>query len=334
MEKIDLEKMSKEQLINLLSSLINQQKPIAAPRKRSNPWIAKSSRSFGSVKPPVPAPTPAPRTKKPVPGQSGPVAAQRGPVPAPRTQIQQTDTALKDHTLSFKIGLKNNKDPSIQLNDTRLAIETKLNSQLDEMKGLKYVESIKVSFEKQTGTSTVSKQAYFNSTAQKIINPIETSDSVQLSKQQILNKIAQWISEGSGWTISSVDGHFLNITDYKPLTGSSYIQLPEQLKNRKGLINLQNKDNECFRWCHIRHLNPQEKNSQRIKQSDRLYISKLDYSEISFPVTIKQVIKIEQKNNIRINVFGYENNQLFPIHISKENFEDHIELLLITGETN
>ena len=329
MEKIDLEKMSKEQLINLLSSLINQQKPIAAPRKRSNPWIAKSSRSFGSVKPPVPAPTPAPRTKKPVPGQSGPVAAQRGPVPAPRTQIQQTDTALKGHTLSFKIGLKNNKDPSIQLNDTRLAIETKLNSQLDEMKGLKYVESIKVSFEKQFGISPVSKQAYFNSTAQQIINPIEISNALQLSKQQILNKIAQWISEGSGWTISSVDGHFLNITDYKPLTGSSYIQLPEQLKNRKGLINLQNKDNECFRWCHIRHLNPQEKDPQRIKQSDRLYISKLDYSEILFPVTIKQVNKIEQKNNIRINVFGYENNQLF----SKENFEDHMELLLITGET-
>ena len=253
MEKIDLEKLSKDQLIELLM-------------KAQKPTIA--------------APTPAPRTKKPVPG----------PVAAPRTKIQQTVTALKGHTVSYQIEIKNNKDPSIQLHDTRSAIKTKLNSQLDEMKGLKYIESIKVSFEKQTGTSSVSKQAYFNSTAQKIINPIETYDSLQLSKQQILNKVAQWISEGSGWTISSVDGHFLNITNYKPLTGlattqppepienennktingSSYIQLPLQLKNRKGLINLQNKDNECFRWCHIRHLNPQEKDPQRIKQSDRL----------------------------------------------------------------
>ena len=307
MEKIDLEKLSKDQLIELL---MKAQKP--APTLKRKP----------------PIPTPRKSVKQIVQDYE-----DKKPIPAPRTQIQQTDTALKGHTLSFEIEIKNNKDPSIQLHDTRLAIKTKLNSQLDEMKGLKYVETLKVTFEKQTGKSTISKQAYFNSTAQKIINPIETSDSVQLSKQQILNKIAQWISEGSGWTILSVDGHFLNITNYKPLTGSSYIQLPEQLKNRKGLINLQNKDNECFRWCHIRHLNPQEKNSQRIKQSDRLYISKLDYSEISFPVTIKQVIKIEQKNNIRINVFGYENNQLFPIHISKENFEDHMELLLITGET-
>ena len=324
MEKIDLEKMSKEQLINLLSSMINQQKPaIAAPTLKRKPPIPTPRKSVKQIiqvhedKKPIPVP----RTKN------------QFQCPAPRTKIQQTVTALKGHTVSYQIEIKNNKDPSIQLNDTRLAIETKLNSQLDEMKGLKYVESIKVSFEKQTGISPVSKQAYFNSTAQQIINPIEISNALQLSKQQILNKIAQWISEGSGWTISSVDGHFLNITDYKPLTGSSYIQLPEQLKNRKGLINLQNKDNECFRWCHIRHLNPQEKDPQRIKQSDRLHISKLDYSEILFPVTIKQVNKIEQKNNIRINVFGYENNQLFPIYISKENFEDHMELLLITGET-
>ena len=51
-----------------------------------------------------------------------------------------------------------------------------------------------------------------------------------------------------------------------PLKGSSYIKLPPELINpAKGLINLQNNDNECFRWCHIRHLNPQQKNPQRLK---------------------------------------------------------------------
>ena len=34
---------------------------------------------------------------------------------------------------------------------------------------------------------------------------------------------------------------------------------------KKGLINLKNDDNECYRWCHIRHLNPQTKNPQRMK---------------------------------------------------------------------
>ena len=120
------------------------------------------------------------------------------------------------------------------------------------------------------------------------------------------------------------------------MKGSSYIELPTELKNpAKGLINLKNKDNECFRWCHIRYLNPQGKDPQRIKKSDKHYIKNLDYQGIKFPITIKQINKIEKKNSIRINVFGYEQKQPYPIYISNEKYEDHMELLLITkDETN
>ena len=119
------------------------------------------------------------------------------------------------------------------------------------------------------------------------------------------------------------------------MNGSSYIQLPTELRNSaKGLINLKNEDNECFRWCHIRYLNPQGKDPQRIKKDDRQYIKNLDYQGIKFPVTIKQINKIEKQNNIRINVFGYENKQPYPIYISKEKFKDDMNLLLITNDKN
>ena len=350
MNKSSLEKLSKTQLIEMLLKqekkkpeiiVVDDTKPVPAPRTyKPRPPIPTPRKSVKQMvqdyednKPvpaprtikPVKAPVPTPRTKK--------LMDKPVPIPAPRTKIEQTDKALKGYTKSYEISIKNNKDPSIQMQNTRLAIKIVINSQLNEMKGLKYVETLKVTFKKQSDNKKVYKTAYFNSSAQTIINQIEIADSLQLSKQQILNKVAQWISEGSGWTIKSVDSHYLNIVKYKPMNGSSYIQLPELLNNKKGLINLKNKDNECFRWCHIRHLNPQEKDPQRIKKSDRDYISKLDYSEIEFPVTIKQVNKIEKKNNIRINVFGYEEKQLFPIYISKESFEDHMELLLITGES-
>lgn len=44
----------------------------------------------------------------------------------------------------------------------------------------------------------------------------------------------------------------------------------ELKKEVQGLINLKNEDNECFRWCHIRHLNPQDKNPQRIKNLTKI----------------------------------------------------------------
>ena len=105
------------------------------------------------------------------------------------------------------------------------------------------------------------------------------------------------------------------------MKGSSYIKLAQELRNsKKGLINMKNEDNECFRWWHIRRLNPQDKNPQRIKKSDKEYINKLDYSGIEFPVTTKQYNKIEKQNEININVFGYENKKNhIPSMFQKKN---------------
>ena len=332
MNKKDLKKLSKSQLINLLLKqsvmkpkiiVVDDTKPVPAPRTYKPVPIPRTKK-------PMDKPVPAPRTYKPVPAPR-----TYKPVPTPRTKIEQTDKALKGYTKSYTISIKNNKDPLAQMQNTRKAIEFHIKKQLDEMKGFKYVETLKVTFSKMSGGEIVIKTAYFNSIAQTIINHIEINEALQMSKQNILNQINQWISEGSGWTIQSVDNHYLNIVKYKPMNGSSYIQLPSELRNsKKGLINIKNEDNECFRWCHIRHLNPQEKYPQRIKKSDKEYVNKLDYSGIEFPVTIKQFNKIEKQNRININVFSYEEKQPYPIYVSKEKYEDHMELLLVTKDEN
>ena len=257
------------------------------------------------------------------------------PVPLPRTIIEETDKALKGYTSSYKISIKHSIDPLLQLQNTRKAVENHIIKALSAMKGLKFVETLKVTFTKPSDGGMIYNSAYFNSKAQTIINDLSIYESLQLTKQQILNFVAQWISEGSGWTIKSVDNHYINLVKYEPLKGSSYIQLPSELRNSaKGLINLKNNDNQCFRWCHIRHSNPQDKYPQRIKKIDKEYINKLNYIGIEFPVTIKQYNKIEKQNEININVFGYEEKQPYPIYISKEKYKDHMELLLITKDEN
>ena len=42
-------------------------------------------------------------------------------------------------------------------------------------------------------------------------------------------------------------------------------------------------------------------------------INDLDYEEIKFPVSKKNYCKIERQNDICINVFCYENNQIYPV---------------------
>ena len=41
----------------------------------------------------------------------------------------------------------------------------------------------------------------------------------------------------------------------------------------------------------------------------------------------KDFSKIEVKNNICINVFGYENELVFPIYVSDQKFKDSVDLL-------
>ena len=340
MNKGDLKNLTKTQLINLI--LKQNAKPIPKPRTtKPIPLPRKSVKQMvqdyeeNIILPPLEfrddyKPVPLPRTKKPVP-----LPRTKKPVPLPRTKIEEVAKALKGYTKSFEFDIKNNKDPLAQLQNTRKAIENHIISLIGSMKGLKFVETLKVTLKKTVNDKTVYKTTYFNSKPQIIINNTEIPESLQLSKQKILNMIAQWISEGSGWTIESVDNHYLNIVQYQPIKGSSYIELPQELKHhRKGLINMKNKDNECFRWCHIRYLNPQDKYPQRIKKSDKEFIKNLDYSEIEFPVTTKKYNKIEKQNEININVFGYENKQPYPIYISKEKYEKHLELLLITKDDN
>ena len=48
----------------------------------------------------------------------------------------------------------------------------------------------------------------------------------------------------------------------------SYIELPEKLK-RRAIINIKNKDDYCFIWSYIRYINPQKKDPNRIKLSDK-----------------------------------------------------------------
>ena len=210
--------------------------------------------------------------------------------------------ALKKYTKSFEITIINKNDPLIQLNGTMDSVAYILNKQLNEMKGMKYIETLKVTFNKtivvNNKSKIIFKTAYFNSKAKTIISKNEINENIQTSKQEILNGIEVWLSEGSGWTIESIDKQYINIVKYKPLKGSSYIKLPPELRNpAKGLINLKNNDNECFRWCHIRHLNSQEKNAQRVKKSNKEYIKKLNCTNVSFSVTQKDYRKIEIMNN-------------------------------------
>ena len=322
MEKEYLKKLCKGQLIELL---LKQKKS----KKVSNHEDLLDNEPFKDDV--VQEPT-KPRTDRPpIPQVEDHIIS----VPVPK--IKELNRALKGHAKSYGIELLDNLNPLNHFTKTRALVESHLENLLKDMKGFKFIEEVtfvKVTIDSETGKSAGTyKKAFFNSKAKTITKADDIEHELNMSRQEMLKLIDQLVSEGSGWVIDRIDSHYINVTTYTPLHGSSYIELPTELKNpKKGLINIKNKDDECFRWCHIRHLNPQEKNPQRINEVDKEMINELNYDGIEFPVSQKHYNKVEKQNSIRINVFGFENGQPFPIHISKETFEDQINLLLITED--
>ena len=322
-------------------------KPKPVPRKS----VKQMVKEYEDIIQPLDAykPIPKPRTDRPPKMQNAqrPPKPTRKPPPVPQVEehitnvsvpkIKELNKALKGHAKSYGIKLQDNLNPLNHFTKTKALVESHLENLLKDMKGFKFIETLEVTFEKVTIDSktgkrvSIYKTAFFNGKAKTITKADDIEHELNMSRQEILNLIDKWVSEGSGWVIDRIN--YINITTYTPLHGSSYIELPTELKNpKKGLINIKNKDDKCFRWCHIRHLNPQEKNPQRINKVDKEMINELNYDGIVFPVSQKHYNKVEKQNNIRINVFGYEKGQPFPIHISKETFEDQMNILLITED--
>ena len=119
------------------------------------------------------------------------------------------------------------------------------------------METLVVNFVKPMNNEENRDSIFINSSPRIVINSMDFLLTLNMSQQQIMARIGRWINQGSGYVIDSVNEHYINVVKYDPLRGNSHIPLPPELQHpRKGLINIQNEDNECFRWCHVRYINP------------------------------------------------------------------------------
>ena len=168
--------------------------------------------------------------------------------------VVKSSNAFSGYARSYKAEIVDHKDPLVQFQASKSSIEDLFKDLLDEMKGFKYQITVTVLLSKVKINGSIEySPVYFNSTTKTVINSELNLDK---SFQEILYRIDNWINEGSDWIFESIDGEYVNISAYSPSVGSTYIQLPDELKNPiKGLINIKNNHNKCFLCCHIRHLN-------------------------------------------------------------------------------
>ena len=160
----------------------------------------------------------------------------------------------------------------------------------------------------------------------------ELYDTMIATIEERIQKLESGNQGGTGWHFHSVIGLELHTVEWVPLNGSSYIELPKELKDKKAIINIKNDDNKCFIWCVLRAIYPVKNNNERVDRTLKSKLETLNTTGIEYPVSLIDIKKFDCLNsNISISVFGYnKNDNVFPLKNSKnKNRLYKINLLLI-----
>ena len=205
---------------------------------------------------------------------------------------------------------------------------------------IKELNSVKVSFGLKAEFSIIrnnkrqTMEHYFQEHQPHIFNrnnqaqiKIEFDRFVETMK----GEIEAWSARGSGWVLERIMVAYVNVARYQPLWGGTYLDLPQKLKNKKVIINVQNSDNECLKWALRAALFPPKNGKDAQRTSKYPVADGINYTGINFPTPVKQIDKLEAQNrNLSINVFGWEKDCVIVHRLSKkESNVPRINLMLI-----
>ena len=124
---------------------------------------------------------------------------------------------------------KNN--PILQLDASKLSIKNLFSDLLNELKGFKYQITVEVLLKKYKHNGEIEfRPVYFNSVTKTVTNYIFKLEN---SFQEILYMIYVWINNGYGWIIELTELQYINISTYRPLSRSSYMDLPIELRSSR-----------------------------------------------------------------------------------------------------
>lgn len=234
--------------------------------------------------------------------------------------------------ISLEATDKSKFDPITFLKLKEENIRRILKEELAKRRRIKFYLTLQVRFTKTRGDQVETAEPFFHGRCHIVLKKEDIETALRESIMKVVNSFIEYQREGSNWTLDKVLGVNIHIIQYDPIKGSSYLPLPSKLANNKAIINIQNSDQRCFMWSVIASLYPVAKDPQRVIKYVQ-YVDKLDFTDVPFPVKIGDIPKFEKKNQISINVFGFEKQEIFPLHLTKERGLRHVDLLVINKGT-
>ena len=179
-------------------------------------------------------------------------------------ELVETDSALKNFAKQFTVDGEPGFDPKSFFN----AIKQSLLKILRENRGVKakiILNCLMKRIDLKTGEETKVEAAFHSGVKTNLLGTNEKK-LLNVMFEEVLENMAQFQRRGSNWRFVEVLKLEIHLVSFVPLKGNSWIPLPETISKKKAVINMKNEDNECFKWCVTRALNPVEHHPERITQ--------------------------------------------------------------------
>ena len=172
-------------------------------------------------------------------------------------------------------------------------------------------------------------EAFFSTSNYKNLKSTNIEKLLKKGFGKILKDVEEFNLNSSYWVFKEVLRLEVHTVEYNPIKGSSYIDLPQWIKNKQAIINIKNRDDKCFIWSILRYLYPKEKDAQYLKDL-RKYEFSLNTKGLTFPLKLKDITKFEKLNPeiSGINVFSNDGMTIYPLRMAERDCKNTIDLFL------
>lgn len=252
-----------------------------------------------------------------------------------------TSPGLEGRLVRKKINFDNMSDPMLALDNAKSEVFAFLRQRLADGPVKFYIVML-VEFEKDLIDGEIATQDVIMPTGDEgtlftLLREGQLAEFYREAGAEIQLAIDNWMERGSGWRLRQVRTLYVETGRYKPIKGSSFIKTPQNIVNKKAVINVKNEDQSCFEYSILASLHyhdlPHKKNADRPASYRQWFGKELDMRGMSEPVQIAEIDKFEKNNKLSVNVWliSEKGGSVDPLRISENDYRV-VDLLLIEGE--
>ena len=224
---------------------------------------------------------------------------------------------LRTWEITIPSGHRLEADPRATLEGLREEIKRKLVEEIPALQGVKSRLAVDIELRKDKGNGqTEYRRVVLRSNQSTFLQTYEIDEELNKTFSRILERLEVFTNEGSGWVVERVEFLMLDIARYRPICGGSYIPLPKEIQVKRAVVNVKNRDDDCLRWSLRASLFPAARDTERPGKYPT--DDELDFEGINAPTPIDQIERVEKKNNLALNVFGWDCRQVVVYRLSKQ----------------